>query len=157
MNVEEARKVLADAKLAEEADAATRRAANKPVWRYTISLDEPRVSSFDTLFDDDSRFYKISSELLNREEAKSAGWADHYLMSGGMRYVYNTLNRRIVCSVGGGSIFISDPWSAKVQHPQDHGPARTTAREAMAKVNELLIENPLGGDITHIINKHKGA
>lgn len=124
-----------------EADAKDIKKAETPIiWQFTIELNDDK---WDTLWDKDSCFYKIRGRVLNEEEAKAVG--HHVGFTGDMKYVYNMLNHKIVCAVGGGTSFING----------GHNGEDASARQAFDELNEFLIENPEGGDITHIVNAHK--
>lgn len=144
--VAELRQMLAEAELAER---EARKAAIKAFvldWRYTIKLVTPRTGvSFDKMYDSTCARYKIDRTLLNRDEAKLSGVPDHEMREGGMEYIYNKLTCRIICSSGGGTIYISEDWSAKDQD-KDHADER-----AMLAIGAFLIDHPKGGDITEII------
>lgn len=136
----------AELKAARDAERAAKEAHRKRVpvqWKFTIKPMEQRLSSssFDELYDDTCVFYYLQGEIVNLDEAKTAGHVVSPSHNGGMRYLYNTLTHRIVCSVSGGTIFVSGEGALR----------------CMALISSFLAWNPEGGDITAIVNEHRAT
>jgi hypothetical protein len=145
--IQEIRAELAEAEKAEKLELERLKEAFPPIWQFTIKPAAPRsFSSTDELYDDTCRFYELEGEVINREEAAAVGHTELFMRGGGMTYVYNTLSHRIICATGGGTIYISRPWSIRDD---------TSAQETMEEVNAFLLENPEGGDITEIVERHR--
>lgn len=138
---------LAAAELAEREAAKAKRAAFKLDWQYHIRpVARDRHSSFDKMYDSTCERYKIDRTLLNQEAAKAAGIPDHEMRAGGMEYIYNKLTCRIICSTGGGTIYINEDH----YRPTNTSPDGADER-AMLAIGAFLISNPRGGDITEIV------
>jgi hypothetical protein len=112
-------------------------------YRYTIAPSENRHHD---LYDATCRLYSLHGEVANPVEAIEAGHPKDTLRCGSMDYIYNTATAKIVCSVGGGSIYISTGWG---QHSLEEVIA------TMDEIGEYIFANPEGGDITEIVEKFK--
>lgn len=136
----ELREAKRQQKLAQEQLAAT----VPPKYVFTV---EPvkNPNSWDRLFDDTMKLYVISGTCVNREESATAG--NYVAPDGSMRYVYNTRTYKLVCSVGGGTSYVSR-W---------HFDGTDYEAETMQKISDFLLHQPEGGDITDIIEAHRAA
>jgi hypothetical protein len=144
--VAELRKELRQAEEREHQDAKARKLVVPIKYRFTIL---PATESHTKVYDPACRLYAIHGEVVNREEALAAGHYDESMRGGGMVYVYNTLTRAIVCSTGGGTIWISDAW-----YPKDLDGADDRAFD---EVNRFLEAYPEGGDITDIVERFRAS
>jgi hypothetical protein len=144
-SIEEIERELAEAKRQAQLEKEAVAATVPPEWRYEIKPVESR-DSFDRLFDDTMRLYVISGTCVNRAEAEAVG--NHVSPNGQMRYLYNTVTEKLVCSVGGGTIYVSNPWRPTLRDYQ---------AETMEKLSLFVTKNPLGGDITRIVEAHREA
>lgn len=139
--IEEIEAELRAARQAEADRVAAENAKYAPIYKYTI---EPHDDQFDRIFDDTIKLYRISGICTNRDEAEAHG---HRPFAGSMNYAYNTVTKKIIMAVGGGTIFISNSYYSKEDF----------ATEAMTKVSEFVAANPDGGDITSIVVSHRKA
>lgn len=139
-------------KLAEREAEEERKRARKEtprVWRFTLlpgdrTYDKPRAGCGVVVF-------HLAGEVLNKEACIQAGWDADSLRGGGMAYLFNTLNNRIVCGLGGGNLYIVGErlWgNADVPREQ--------VDQTFAQLEDFLRSNPGGGDVTDIIVRQKG-
>lgn len=140
--------MLAELKQVEHDSAKERLESVTPKYRYMIL---PAIDNFDKLYDESCVFYSISGELLNKDELEAVGWSGHMFSEGSMKYLFNKATGKIVMSVGGGRVYISNPWGSKADMSRDY------VAEAYEMVNAFLARYPEGGDITHIIEAHRDA
>lgn len=141
--IEELEAQLAEAKRAKAAEANTKRESCPPQWVFTV---EPVERSHEEMFDPTCRFYKLSGEVANEEQARAAGWDEHSLRGGGMVYAYNTQTERIICATGGGMIYVSKSYKDK----DDDSHLRT-----MEKLGAFIGQHPEGGNVTAIVAEHR--
>lgn len=146
-SIEEIRAELREAEALDAEARKAKRESTPVVRRFTIKPHEPR-HFVEEMYDSDCLLYMIKAEVVNLEEAKTAGHPEHDLRAGGMVYVYNTMTGKIVCGVGGGTIWISQSLN---------GENKRSAFMAMGKIGEFLGEHPEGGDITDIVNEHRNG
>ena len=117
--------------------------ATPPIWQFVI---EPDDDKFDQVYDDSVIKYRIEGIVINKEEAEAAG---HDIRTGGMTYLYNTLSKKLIMSIGGGHVWISRRnWYKETEVDE----AGVVAWEA---VERFIDEHPEGGDITDIISKYR--
>jgi hypothetical protein len=146
-SVRELEEELRQAKQNEEAVAALRRNATPPIWRYTVAPSKKQ--SYDHIYDDTCVFYTIRGEVLNVDEAEQAGWYDHEMRSGAMRYIFNKVTGRIVTAVGGGTIYVGPSYWNGENDSHIH---------TMAAISAQIVKFPdVEIDITNIINAHREA
>ena len=143
-SIEEIEAELREAKQQEKLAKAALAAATPPKYVFEVALVE-NPTSWDRLFDDTMRLYVISGTCVNREDATKAG--NHVAPDGSMRYIFNTHTYKLVCSVGGGTSYVSR-W---------HFDGPDYEADTMGKISDFLLHNPEGGDITHIIEAHRAA
>lgn len=110
-------------------------------YRYEIAPQPSREAIFDKVYDPTCVRYRIVRRTVNPKEAEAAGHPDWELQEGGMTYVFNTGTNRIICSVSGGTIYISG----------------VGADAAFEQVGNFLAANPQGGDITDIVERFQAA
>jgi len=137
----------AELRQAEQREAAAKEARKKEVpveYRYTISL--AKRHSFDKIYDDTIRRYRIERVCLNAEAAKAVGHSDHEISSGGMDHLYNTVTAKIICPCGGGTSYIGPRWPGSNDGADDM---------AFELIGLFLVENPEGGDITTIVDEFR--
>jgi hypothetical protein len=91
--------------------------------------------------------------VLNRAELTEAGWSDRDLGDGQMKYLFNTLSKRLVMHVGGGQVYFSEPWPG--QRTDEEG--MRAFHETLDELSDFLANNPEGGDVTEIINWFRNA
>lgn len=142
-SVEEIRKELREAEKRAEVERHEKMKEVPIIWKYTIS---PQDERHDRVYDDTCRLFYLSGDIVNKEEAHAAG---HYTdrSHGGMTYLYNKATKKIVCSLGGGTIFIRSGF----------GEPKDAEIEVVEKINQFLVENPEGGDITEIVTAFREA
>lgn len=137
---------LAEAEMQEREAVKAARASFVLQWQYTIAPSPVRDgSSFDKMYSDSCVKYRITRTLLNREAAEAADIPKHEMSEGGMDYIVNVDHMRIVCSCGGGSIYITEDWHHR-NCEKDGADDR-----AMVRIGEFLKDSPEGGDITSIV------
>lgn len=139
--VADLRAQLAEAEREEQADREARKAAVKPIHRYTVKPAK-RGMRHDRLYDDAVVIYELRRETVNRAEAEAAGHYGWEVEDGGMSYYFNKATGKIICSTGGGSLYISENFDS----PDDG-----LAASAFARISAFLADNPRGGDVTQIV------
>jgi len=143
--IDEIEAELEAARKAIENDRNAKRNAVKPVWRYTI---EPgTMTGYAKLWDDTLAWYELAGHIDNVDKLVAAGWYDHELRRGSMRYLFNTVTGKIVMHSGGGTMYIYSGWGSA-------GDVEAELR-AVAKVGAFLVAHPEGGDITEIVTAFK--
>lgn len=146
-SVAEIKAELAQAQEREQANAKRVREQTPVVYKFTIKpVNSQRL--FDRMYDDTCKLYEIRREVQNRTEAQAVGHHEWELRDGGMRYVYNTKTTKIVCSVGGGTSYISPNWN---------GPDDEYDGIAFDQIARFIVKNPDGGDITDIVKEFQEA
>lgn len=147
-SVEEMRAELREAEQVleqrEKAELKAKLEATPIIYKFTVSKADNRRRE---IYDTSCLFYEIKAEITNRDEAKAAGHPEHCMRVGGMTYAFNALSGRIVCEVGGGTIWIGSGWGSDEQYD--------SAQRAMVKVSQFIVDNPDGGDITDIVEAHR--
>ena len=135
-------------KAAEQAEAAERNALHasiKPVWQYTV---EPSSSKgYSEIWDDTIVFFTLAGRIVNEDELRPIGWSDSELRHGSMNYMFNTGTGKLVCSFGGGTIYISS-WDSR---------NRSAERAAIEQLSKFIVDHPEGGDVTAIVNAFQAA
>jgi hypothetical protein len=146
----EIRRELAIAEERERAELKAKKEATPPIFEFWIKPGEIKGTvSFGKLYDPTCHLYEIKRYTTNRAEAKAAGWADDDMREGGAIYVYNTATRRIICAVGGGTMYINRSFATEKEDYADD--------TAFFHIGMYLAEFPGGGDITYIVEDFKAA
>jgi len=146
-SVEELRRQLREAE-ALEAQAREERRRQTPVrYQYFIALASRR-NSFDRLYDDTIVQYHIERVILNKAEAEAAGHQDWELRADGINYLFNKGTGKIICTLGGGTSYISERWN---------GENDGADVEAFEAISQFLDEHPNGGDITPIVETFQAS
>jgi hypothetical protein len=146
----EIRKELEAAEARERAEQKTRKEATPPQFEYwVVPAKISGNNSYGKLYDPTCHLYDIDRRTTNREDARAVGWKDDDMKEGKATYLYNTVTRRIVCMVGGGTSYINKSFFGE---PEDY--ADDTA---FFHLGAYLAEFPGGGDITYIVDLFKEA
>lgn len=152
MNVKssaELRRELEAAETRERAALAAKRAATRPEFEYWVTPvafgNEGRFS-FGKVYDPTCHLYEIRRECSNRDAALAAGWQEDEIREGSAIYLFNIVTRRIICAVGGGTLYIGP-------NGQDDGADDT----AMFAIGGYLAEYPGGGMISWVVDDFKTA
>jgi hypothetical protein len=140
---EELRAELKRIEQEEAAEKTARKAATPVVRKFTI---KPVTNRWTVMYDSTCVLYDLSAEVTNADEAKAAGHYEHDMRGGGMTYVFNTGTGRIVCSTGGGTIWIGGGFAGQ----NDESAAWT-----MIQISAFIVQHPEGGDITAIVEAHR--
>lgn len=122
------------------------RNATPVLYQYWIEPVEPKDMRHYKLYDPTCQLYNLTRKVTNPEEAREARHAEHELVEGSMKYLYNTETFRIVCAIGGGTIYISNAWPGKWDNSADE--------MAFSRIGVFLKLHPAGGDITAIVNQY---
>lgn len=122
---------LAELRRAESARLAELAKSVKPVYEFRLELD---TRGYDRVFDDACTMYQLNGRVTNKPELEAVGARSHF--EGGMRYVFNGATGKFICSVGGGSIFLSSV-------------------EGWAELSEFVRRNPEGGDVSEIVSRRR--
>lgn len=143
----EIRKELVAAEERERAELRAKREATRPRFEYWITPAKIRATtSFGKLYDPTCLLYELQRKTVNRDEAKAAGWSDDDLREGSAVYLYNVVTRRVVCAVGGGTMYIGRSFNQAEDYADD---------TAFFQIGAYLAEYPGGGDITYIVEAFK--
>jgi len=146
-DIEILRAQLKEAERVEREEREERRNSVTQNWMFMISLEDEPGPGYKELWDDTCGYYRITGVLLNREECEAVGQnVDRSGDGAGMSYLYNSLSQKLVCSVGGGQVWVGMGWDAT---------DRESSRIAIDEINAFLINHPDGGDITDIIKRHR--
>jgi hypothetical protein len=155
--IEERRKELnAELEVLTKREAEVKKARAAMVtrqWKFTWTpvdgndtWERPRANSF-------VQSYRLEGTVTNIEELKDAGHTESSEKGGAMRYYVNmglpdTIGPRIICSNGGGSVFIVDTnWKRGAVIEE----VREDAERVYRRLEEFTFANPAGGDVTSII------
>ena len=130
----EAQAAVRELEQAAQREREERQKATKPKRKFTLTQVERNTNrlSFDAWFDPNCVCYSLSCEVLNAEELKAVGHGSWTYSGGSMRYVFNLLSNKLVCSIGGGTIYFGD-------------------QETADKISDFIRRNPQGGDISDLI------
>lgn len=127
----------------EKAEHDARRRSVRPTYRFTFT---PVEDAFYGVRDGSGvTIYRLNCTCDNAEECKQVG-RDPF--TGGMDYYVNTSLQphRIVCSTGGGNIYIeTGRWARKPEN-------RAKAERQISGLEQFITEHPEGGDVTTIID-----
>jgi hypothetical protein len=146
----EIRRELEAAETRERAEQKTRKEATPPRFEYWIMPGEIKGTvSYGKLYDPTCHLYELKRHVTNREDARAVGWSDDDMREGSAIYVYNTATRRIICAVGGGTMYINRKFPGD---PEDYADDTTFYHIGM-----YLAEFPGGGDITYLVDDFKAA
>lgn len=146
----EIRKELEAAEQRERDETRARKWATPPQFEYWIVPAKLRATtSFGKLYDPTCLLYELKRTISNRTEARSAGWADDDLREGSATYLYNVVTRRIVCAVGGGTVYVGRSMGMEQEDFADD--------TAFFHIGNYLAEYPGGGEITYIVEAYKAA
>jgi hypothetical protein len=146
----EIRRELLAAEERERAEARIKKEATRPQFEFWIAPAELRTeTSFGKMYDPTCHQYEIRRTIMNREAASAAGWSDQDMKEGSAVYVYNVVTRRIVCAVGGGTLYINKAFPGEHEDYADD--------TAMFQIGSYLAEFPGGGDITYIVEDFKAT
>jgi hypothetical protein len=137
---------------AAEAKEALRRSVERKM-SYVFYPADSQQYRHDRLWDDSCKYYILRGVVLNRAELTEAGWSDRDLGDGQMKYLFNTLSKRLVMHVGGGQVYFSEPWPG--QRTDEEG--MRAFHETLDELSDFLANNPEGGDVTEIINWFRNA
>jgi hypothetical protein len=146
----EIRRELALAEEREHNEKEARRKANPPKFTYWIVPASPEHDAsfiYGKLYDPTCHLYSIERRITNKDAAKAAGWPDLDLREGSATYVYNVVTRRIICAVGGGTVYISCGNGFDREDYADDN--------AMFAIGNYLAEYPGGGEITWIYEQFR--
>src|SRR5215472_15281412 len=145
----ELRKELEAAETREAAAIKAKRIATRPVFEYWVTPvafgNEGRFS-FGKIYDPTCHLYEIRRECANRDEALTAGWEEDEIREGSAIYLFNVVTRRIICAVGGGTIYISP-----------NGQDDSADDAAMFAIGGYLAEYPGGGKVSWVVEEFKAA
>jgi hypothetical protein len=146
----ELRQELVAAEDRERAESRSRKEATPPRFEYWVTPANPtRTSSYGKLYDQTCFLYELKRTITNREDARAVGWTDDDMKEGTGTYLYNTVTRRIVGAVGGGTFYITNNVPFGAEDFADD--------TAFFHIGAFLAEFPGGGDITYIVEDFKAA
>lgn len=136
---------LHEAKRREAREREERKNAFEVKFRYDIR-PHTRNAMFDKIYDPTCVLYRLGRTCLNKDDAYEVGYQDHELAPNGSSYLFNTVTHKIICAIGGGTIFITQRWDAKENDGADD--------RAFEKIGRFLESSPEGGDITDIVQEY---
>jgi hypothetical protein len=144
--IEQLRAELMAAEAAEASLKEDRKLATPVRYSFRITPAESRAG-WDRLYDSTCKLYTIKRHVLNRDEAKAAGHNEWALQEGSARYLFNTVTNRIICSVSGGTMYVSD------------GLVSNDGADDIAfeQIGLFLHRHPTGGDITEYIEQFQAT
>ena len=115
-----------------------------PIYRYSIELDTGGYSFEKVRASSGVAVYKLTGTCVNQAECDEVGAR---VFTGSMSYFYNELSHQIICSVGGGTVFISDSHYRRDEVDD--------SERAYEELSDFLALNEHGGDVTEIIEAHQ--
>jgi hypothetical protein len=121
------------------------RKATKRRWKFTFAPANDRQYSFSKNRDALMELWYLQGEVVNREECTAAGWSDDTTRTGGMGYWFNRASGHIAFNSGGGNIYINDGSF------RGEAEANADAEIVFKALEQFIIDNPQGGDVTDII------
>jgi hypothetical protein len=128
----------AELRAAEQAESEAKRVAAQAVKAKLVFTIRRNDSSFDKILDESCVLYRITGITQNKDELAAVG---REARDGGMNYLFNIATGRLVCSMGGGNVYVkTGQWSSDK-------PDWPTIRALEA----FIVANPDGGDVTHIV------
>jgi hypothetical protein len=146
----ELRRELAEAEAREKAAIKARKTATPPKFEFWITPAQYATDGsyiFGKTYDSTCHLYVIERRCSNKEDARAVGWTDDELKEGSATYLYNVVTRRIICAVGGGTVYIrATNGFDKEDFADDH---------AFFAIGAYLAEYPGGGDITYIYDAYR--
>lgn len=143
------RRELAEAEAREKAAIKARKEATPPKFEFWVTPATPSVtSSYGKLYDPTCLLYTIERRCANREDARANGWTEDEMKEGSATYIYNVVTRRIICAVGGGTMYINRSFDNPEDFEDD---------TAFFYLGEYLAKYPGGGDITYIVEAFQAA
>lgn len=145
----------------EEAERAERQAKTdalrkfKRVWKFTMVPSQNK--SWHHIYDHNVVVYTLKGVCTNADEYIAIGGDRERGTKGSMDYYYNRLSGKIICSTGGGHIFVPydsfgsrriDKELEKIASPQ------SWAQKTFDDIGELLVFFPEGCDVTDIVMRN---
>jgi len=122
----------------------------KMLYTFAPSTKQP---SFEEVYDNSIKFYRLEGIITNRKEAEEAGHNLEHAGQGGMTYLYNTVSGRIIMNIGGGQVHLGGArWA---YGKEDTGAVQASMLRAIAELEEFIAVHPDGGDVTDIVVRHK--
>ena len=129
---------------------ALRKATNR-VWKFTFAPATGQRMSFNKNRDSAMQEWYLHGEIVNKDACLAAGWSEDALRAGGMGYWFNSCSSKIAFNVGGGNIYISeDIYRVGTSNVKANEQAED-ADVAFRSLEQFIIYNPKGGDVTDII------
>jgi hypothetical protein len=144
------RRELAEAEARERAAIKARKAATPPKFEFWITPAQYAADGsyiFGKTYDPTCLLYVIERRCSNKEDARAVGWSDDELKEGSATYLYNVVTRRIICAVGGGTIYISTLHGLDKNDYADD--------QAFFAIGAFLAEYPGGGEITWLYDIYR--
>lgn len=139
---------LAAAKAAITTARAAEREAVVPQFTYQLE----RLAHFKTfgqpIWDDSIAVYKLSATCLNVAECQAVGRAERDYAEGSMKYLFNKLSGKLICTEGGGTMHISNKGFGSDDPDETYLLART-------RIETFIAEHPEGGDVTWIVQENR--
>lgn len=137
LKINELNQELVELKKKKEELKEARKKETKPIFNWTITPVQLRMNDdFTFIFDETVVMYNIVSRCVNIDEVKDAGRPSWDWQGGCMNYLFNKVTGLLIMGVGGGLVMLS---------------GRDTKR--WGNVSSFLVNNPLGGDITKLMEK----
>jgi hypothetical protein len=137
LKIAELNQELVELKKEKEQLEEARKKETKPIFNWTITPVQLRKNdTFEFIFDETVVMYKIVSTCINIDEVKDAGWPSWDWLGGSMNYLFNKLTGLLITSIDGGTAILM---------------GGDTKR--WGNVSTFLVNNPLGGDITKLMEK----
>lgn len=137
--LEELRAQVREAEKAERDALEARRTSVKAEYAFTL-MPASQIGSFERIMDDSCVFYRLQSEVLNKEAVEAVG-GEHHDKSGG-NYLFNKASGKFVMMVGGGRLWLS---SSNWQE----------SSEAWELLSAFIVGKPEGGDVTEIVEQYR--
>lgn len=134
--IAELERQLAEARAEDEADRRARAEGVEPIYKFTVEIPSFR----DKAFHPDYAFYDLRGVVVNEDELRAVGKVP-FQGSGG--FMFDQRAGRFICTTAG-SFFTPTPGFRS----QD-----LDYNEIYGELAAFITENPLGGDVTEIVNR----
>jgi|SRR5215469_6864305 len=145
----ELKKELIAAEERERNEARAAREKTPPQFEYwMVPAVTSTTSLFSKLYDPTCLLYELRRTVTNKDDALAAGWQEDEIKEGSATYIYNIVTRRVICAVGGGTVYINRTFGMDEDYADD---------TAMFAIGGFLAEYPGGGEITAVVADFKAT
>lgn len=120
----------------------------------TDVTEQSNAQSWQNILDPEVRVWRLEKTVLNLEECKSAGWSTDSLFIGSMTYLFNMATGRIVCSTGGGNVYIRTGCGFRGEPPETEAIAALEHAIVLYLGMDAIDVTEIVRDLTHYGQTH---